>query len=94
MNNFDEKLKRLREDHRAEFSLVAKSIDEVAELFELVRQSGITWFSGESIEPSGRMFELIQRKMQTYPEKMFELNFRNGFDINKKAKIFCIWKHI
>ena len=93
MTDFDEKLKRLKEDHRAEFSLTAKSINEVTELFELVRQSGVTWFSGESIEPSGRMFELIQRKMQTYPEKRFVLNFRNGFDLKKQKTIFCTWEH-
>lgn len=93
MINFDEKLKRLQGDPLAEFSLTAKSINEVTELFELAQQKNISWYSGELIQPSGRMFEVIQKKMQMYPEKTFELNFRNGFDLKKQAKIFCTWGH-
>ncbi|HFI0106894.1 TPA: hypothetical protein ACGORX_001241 [Streptococcus suis] len=90
MNDFDEKLKRLKNDHRAEFSLKTGTIDEARALLELVKSNGIIWFSGEPID---HMSEYIYKKMQTYPEKRFVLNFRNGFDLKKQLTIFCTWEH-
>ncbi|MGU7858641.1 hypothetical protein ACS60A_04990 [Streptococcus suis] len=89
MTDFYEKLKRLKNDHRAEFSLVAGTIGEARELIELVKSNGIKWFSGEPIE---HMSEYIYKKMQTYPEKRFVLNFRNGFNLKKQLTIFCTWE--
>ncbi|HFI0587211.1 TPA: hypothetical protein ACGO00_001389 [Streptococcus suis] len=90
MNDFDEKLKQLEEESIAEFSLVAGTIDEARALLELVKSNGIKWFSGEPID---HMSEYIYKKMQTYPEKRFVLNFRNGFDLKKQLTIFCTWEH-
>ncbi|HEM6438299.1 hypothetical protein QQY84_03565 [Streptococcus suis] len=90
MNDFDEKLKQLEEESIAEFSLVAGTIDEARALLELVKSNGIKWFSGEPID---HMSEYIYKKMQTYPEKRFVLNFRNGFDLKKQRTIFCTWEH-
>ncbi|CYT70133.1 TPA: hypothetical protein U1667_000158 [Streptococcus suis] len=90
MTNFDEKLKQLEEESIAEFSLVAGTIDEAGALLELVKSNGIKWFSGEPID---YMSECIYKKMQTYPEKRFVLNFRNGFDLKKQRTIFCTWEH-
>ncbi|WP_105206198.1 hypothetical protein [Streptococcus suis] len=70
MNDFDEKLKRLKNDHMAEFSLKAGTIDEARALLELVKRNGIKWFSGEPID---YMSECIYKKMQTYPEKRLSL---------------------
>lgn len=93
MTNFDEKLKRLKEDTTAEFSMSAKTIGEFVELLELAKQNSITWFSGELLEPSDHIFEVLKKKMQTYPEKRFVLNFRNGFNLKKQLTIFCTWEH-
>ncbi|HEM4250710.1 TPA: hypothetical protein U1X39_000497 [Streptococcus suis] len=90
MTNFDEKLKQLKEESIAEFSMSAKTLDEVIELLELAKNNGIKWFSGEPIE---HMSEYIYKKMQTYPEKRFVLNFRNGFNLKKQLTIFCTWEH-
>ncbi|HEM3523222.1 TPA: hypothetical protein U1B43_000129 [Streptococcus suis] len=90
MNDFDEKLKRLKNDHMAEFSLKAGTIDEARALLELAKSNGIKWFSGEPID---HMFEYIFKKMQAYPEKRFVLNFRNGFNMRKQMTIFCTWEH-
>lgn len=90
MIDFDKKLKRLKNDPRAEFSLKAETIDEVRAMLELVKSNGIKWFSGESID---HMSEYIYKKMQTYPEKRFVLNFRNGFNLKKQLTIFCTWEH-
>lgn len=93
MTNFHEKLKRLKEDATAEFSMSAKTIGEFVELLELAKQNSITWFSGELLEPSGHIFEVLKKTMQTYPEKRFVLNFRNGFNLKKQLTIFCTWEH-
>lgn len=93
MINFDEKLKRLQEDLMEEFSITSNSLDEVVELFRLTQQKGVTWYSGDLVEPSGHIFEILKKKIQTYPEKRFVLNFRNGFDLKKKMTIFCTWEH-
>ncbi|HEM6067896.1 TPA: hypothetical protein U2B78_001025 [Streptococcus suis] len=90
MTDFDEKLKRLKNDHMAEFSLKAETIDEARALLELAKSNGIKWFSGEPID---HMFEYIFEKMQAYPEKRFVLNFRNGFNMRKQMTIFCTWEH-
>ncbi|HEM3543399.1 TPA: hypothetical protein U1B45_000587 [Streptococcus suis] len=90
MNDFDEKLKRLKNDHRAELSLKAGTIDEARALLELVKSNGIKWFSGEPID---HMFEYIFKKMQASPGKMFVLNFQNGFNLRKHMTIFCTREH-
>ncbi|HFI0089437.1 TPA: hypothetical protein ACGOS0_000752 [Streptococcus suis] len=90
MTNFDEKLKQLKEESIAEFSLEAETIDKAKKMIELVKNNGIKWFSGEPID---HMFEYIYKKMQTYPEKRFVLNFRNGFNLKKQLTIFCTWEH-
>ncbi|MCB2859567.1 hypothetical protein [Streptococcus suis] len=90
MNDFDEKLKRLKNDNRAEFSLKAGTIDEARALLELVKRNGIKWFS---VEPIDHMFEYIFKKMQASPGKMFVLNFQNGFNLRKQMTIFCTWEH-
>ncbi|MDW8706674.1 hypothetical protein Q7W18_09960 [Streptococcus suis] len=41
MTNFDEKMKQLKEESIAEFSLVAGTIGEARELIELVKSNGI-----------------------------------------------------
>lgn len=69
MTDFDEKLKQLKEESIAEFSMSAKTLDQVIELLESAKRNSIAWFSGESVEPSGDMFELIKNKMKMYPEK-------------------------
>lgn len=86
-NDFNEKLERLQQDHLAEFSVTA-SLDELTELFELVKKNNIDWFDGSPIDS---MFELIHNKMLTYPDKIFVLSFQNGFDLNKRMTIFCTW---
>ncbi|HEL1798992.1 hypothetical protein UN717_10275 [Streptococcus suis] len=88
-SDFDEKMKQLKEESIAEFSLVAGTIGEARELIESVKSNGIKWFSGEPIE---HMSEYIYKKMQTYPEKRFVLNFRNGFNLKKQLTIFCTWE--
>lgn len=76
MTNFDEKMKQLKEESIAEFSLVAGTIGEARELIELVKSNGIKWFSGEPID---HMSEYIYKKMQTYPEKKICPKFPKWF---------------
>lgn len=90
MTDFNEKLKQLKEESIAEFSLVAGTIEEARELFELAKNNGINWYTGELVEP---IPEFIYKKMQTYPEKRFVLNFQNGFNLKKEMTIFCTWEH-
>lgn len=90
MTNFAEKIKQLKEESIAEFSLVAGTVGEARALLELAESNGIKWFSGEPID---HMFEYIFKKMQAYPEKRFVLNFRNGFNMRKQMTIFCTWEY-
>ncbi|MGU7887989.1 hypothetical protein ACS6YU_06180 [Streptococcus suis] len=66
MTNFDEKMKQLKEESIAEFSLVAGTIEEARELFELAKNNGIKWFSGEPIE---HMSEYIYKKCKHTQKK-------------------------
>lgn len=92
MTDFDEKLKQLKEESIAEFSMSAKTLDEVIELLELAKRNSIAWFSGESVEPSGDMFELIKNKMKMYPEKKVSFNFRSGGP-KRHWETICTWEH-
>ncbi|WP_029179106.1 hypothetical protein [Streptococcus suis] len=87
---FDKKLKSLKDGHINDFSLEAETIDEATELLKLAKNNGINWYTGELVEP---MPEFIYKEMQKYPERIFVLNFLDGFNMRKEMTIFCAWEH-